>query len=303
MMRELRDLHSVVRRVDPDVVHLHSAKAGLVGRLLIRGSTPTVFQPHAWSFEAVEGTLRAAALRWEAFASRWTSVVIAVSEAEAAAGVSAGVTAPTRVCPNGVDTQRFTPRKRELARTSLGLPSAPLVLCMGRVTQQKGQDLLIRAWPRVLAQRPDARLLVVGDGPDREQLQRVAHGNELIPGATDVPELWYAAADVVALPSRWEGMALVPLEAMASARSVVAFDVPGVRECLVTDRGTAGAVVASEDLDAFVEALALRLSHDGLADREGMSGRRTTLATFDLKKTTQQVSRVVLDLAESPRVR
>ncbi|NEA48622.1 glycosyltransferase, partial [Streptomyces sp. SID10815] len=70
--------------VRPDLVHAHSAKAGLAGRLAVRGRIPTVFQPHAWSFEAVGGATAALALRWERWGTRWAARTVCVSEAERA---------------------------------------------------------------------------------------------------------------------------------------------------------------------------------------------------------------------------
>ncbi len=75
-------LRRTLRGLAPDLIHLHSAKAGLAGRLALRGAVPTVFQPHAWSFLAVRGALRAATLAWERFAIRWTTRVVCVSTAE-----------------------------------------------------------------------------------------------------------------------------------------------------------------------------------------------------------------------------
>lgn len=80
----------MIGRLRPDVLHAHSAKAGLAGRLAVRGGVPTVFQPHAWSFDAVGGATAALALRWERFGARWADRVLCVSEAERRAGEAEG---------------------------------------------------------------------------------------------------------------------------------------------------------------------------------------------------------------------
>ena len=232
---EVVRLSRIVAETGPDVVHLHSGKAGLAGRLVVRDRVPTVFQPHAWSFlDSLSGVQRAS-LRWERYAARWTTELVCVSTTERQLGESLGVHAPTTVLPNGIDLTVLPPGRRpatgsQPARCSGWTTSRPCV-CVGALTVQKGQQDLLADWPKVRAQVPDAQLLLVGDGPDRRALERLAEG---LPGVTfagartDVPT-WLAAADVVVIPSRWEGMALVPLEAMACARSVVATDVNGVR--------------------------------------------------------------------------
>ncbi|MCZ7430448.1 glycosyltransferase [Streptomyces sp. WMMC1477] len=237
-------LARLLRRLRPDLVHAHSAKAGLAARLALRGGLPTLYQPHAWSFDAVEGAPARLARSWERTAARWATRVVCVSDAERYRGAAAGIPARWSVLPNGVDLERFRPatadEKRHARRTLPaldGVPTdAPLVVCVARLCAQKGQDLLLRAWTHVRARCPEAHLVLVGDGPDRAHLLRAlsggAPGQVLLAGAAADPVPWYRAADLVVLPSRWEGMALAPLEAMASGRPVVLTDVTGARESL-----------------------------------------------------------------------
>ncbi len=277
-MAEARRLRAVVRRVRPDVVHLHSSKAGLAGRLALRGQVTTVFQPHAWSFHATGGITGRLSAAWERLAVRWTDLVVAVSGGELHEGYRNGI-APRRsvVAPNGVDVHRFIPHDQADARARLGLGDHPVAVCVGRLARQKGQDLLLRAWPGVAAAVPDAQLIIVGDGPDHDALLAlVSHGARLT-GPTDAPEDFYAVADVVVVPSRWEGMALVPLEAMACERSVVGFDVAGLAESV----GDAGAVVPMGDAQALTRELIRRLADRDLARREGQRGRVRAVTLHD----------------------
>lgn len=255
--------------VDPDLLHLHSAKAGLAGRLAAHGTVPTVFQPHAWSYEAARGPVAAAAVRWERYATRWTERLLCVSEAERASGLAHGVRGTWSVIPNGVDTGHFTPAEDPAAaRATLPAlsgtdPGAPLVVCVGRLCPQKGQDVLLDAWDTVAARLPGARLVLVGDGPDAGRLLARAPGGVLLAGAVADPLPWYRAADVVVQPSRWEGMALAPLEAMACGRPVVVTDVAGARESL-PDGDAAGCVVPVGDAPALAAALLRLLTDPGL---------------------------------------
>jgi glycosyltransferase involved in cell wall biosynthesis len=277
IVQETVRLSRLVASANPDVVHLHSAKAGLAGRLALRGRRPTVFQPHAWSFLAATGVIRAASVRWERFAARWTDGLVCVSDGEKAAGLAHGVHARTWVIPNGVDCAEWTPatgEDRAAARSRHGLPDRPLVVCIGRLCTQKGQSDLLDAWDAVRRAVPEAGLVLVGDGPDRAPLQTRA---DRMPGVllagerVDVAD-WLAAANVVVVPSRWDGMALVVLEAMARARSIVATDVAGVLETVPRE---AGAVVAVGDRTALARELVVRLRDGGRADAEGAAGRHS----------------------------
>jgi glycosyltransferase involved in cell wall biosynthesis len=274
---ELRALRSTLGDIKPDVVHLHSSKAGLA-RLVLRGRTPTIFQPHLWSFRVATGLLSRACRFWEAAASRWTTLLLCVSDDELKAGRTAGVTARAEVVCNGVDTRRLSPKTKA--------HDTPTAVCVGRLAHQKGQDLLLEAWPKVLAKVPDAELLVVGDGPMAAQLRSTEHPNTRWHGHSDAVDRFYAEADVVVLPSRAEGMALVPLEAMACGRSVVAFDVEGVGQSL----GDAGEVVPAGDTTALAQAIALRLADPELAAAEGKRGRLRAETLFDRDRMTDQIA-------------
>lgn len=304
VIAETLRLHRVLARLRPDVVHLHSSKAGLAGRLALRGKRPTVFQPHLWSFETARGPLRRASVGWERLASRWTDLVVCVSDDELAVGRKAEVTADAEVVCNGVDTTRFAPRDRSAARRKLGLPErAPIAVCLGRLAELKGQDQLLSAWPEVLRRVPGAQLVLAGDGPMgavwRDRHPMAAHGSVRWPGHTDDPAAFYTAADVVVLPSRAEGMALVPLEAMACARPVVAFDVGGMRQSIAD----AGTVVPQGDLDELAAAVAARLAGPELARLEGDRGRRRVELSFDRRRMTDQVTVLVEKLVTEEHIR
>lgn len=297
---EVLSLRRIVARHRPDIMHLHSAKAGLAGRIAIRGTLPTLFQPHAWSFAAARGPLRSATIAWERYAARWADEILCVSAAERAEGERVGISGRWRVVANGVDLDRFrppSPDEHRAARRMLDLGEEPLVVCAGRLSRQKGQDLLLAAWPAVRRGVPDARLVLVGDGELRDRLgRRLPPGVRLHGWTADVrPWLW--AADVVALPSRWEGMALSLLESMACGRSVVASDVSGVREALGDVRDDrAGAVVPPEDVTALADELARRLLDPDLAAAEGGAGRRRVLAGHDRRRGWEEIARLSLEV-------
>jgi glycosyltransferase involved in cell wall biosynthesis len=289
---ELWRLRSIAREVRPDVVHLHSSKAGMIGRLTFRGRVPTICQPHSWSFHAMNGRMRSVVLGWERLATRWADVLLCVSETERAEGAAAGV--PTRameVIHNGVDVTRWAYRDqadRVAARAALGLDeAAPLAVTVGRLCEQKGQDLIVRAWPSVSARVPGASLVLVGDGPARAELEAAARGQAGVSlvGDTDQVEAWLTAADVVVLPSRWEGLALALLEAAATGRGIVATDVGGVSEVLGDGPDAGGAIVSPSSasvVSELAEAVTARLADRGRADAEGLAARRRVEKSFTL---------------------
>jgi glycosyltransferase involved in cell wall biosynthesis len=294
-------LRALIERSRPDVVHLHAAKAGLAGRLGLRQQLPVLFQPHGWSWLAADGALRAASLAWERAAARRTDLLLCVGEAEAEQGRSHGVRGRYAVVHNGVDLNRFRPAgdgARAEARARLGIPAtAPLAVCVGRVTRQKGQDVLLAAWPDIRRRCPDARLALVGDGDLRPVLQALPSPGVTFAGAVDDVRDWLAAADVVVLPSRWEGLSLTVLEAFAVGRGVVVSDVPGLAEVVTPD---VGARVAPDDADLLADAVARRLLTRQLTRTEGAAAARHA-AGFDLRLTFERLAAETAAVVQSRR--
>ncbi|TQF07306.1 glycosyltransferase family 4 protein [Kitasatospora acidiphila] len=307
VLTEAAALRRLVRKAGPDVVHLHSAKAGLAGRLAVRGRVPTVFQPHAWSFAAATGVLADASTRWERYATRWATSVLCVSEQERADGLMARINADYTVIPNGVDLAHYTlaeRAERRAARLSLGLDlNEPLAVCVGRLCRQKGQDLLLAAWPAVARRVPGARLALVGGGPDAPVLAAQARAlpepyRVRLAGDVPDPRPWLAAADLVVLPSRWEGMALAPLEAMATGRPVLLTDVPGAREQLPPGDHQVGLIPAN-DPAALTNALAAALADPLECARRGAAARVWVCERHDISTVIARVSKLYRDSIES----
>ncbi|UED85257.1 glycosyltransferase [Streptomyces profundus] len=302
-----------IRRADPDVVHLHGDKAGLAGRLALRGRLPTVFQPHLWSFQAARGPSARLARHWERRATAWTDQVLCVGEDQRGAAALAGLDVPTTVLRAAVDLARLPPAgqvARRQARAALasvhGLPQrAPLVVCVGRLDERHGQDVLLRAWPRVVARVPGARLALVGDGPALASLRRAARQDVLFTGRTEDTLPWFAAADVVAAPARWGGIGMAPLEAMAVGRPVVLGDVGGAGESL-----PAGAdrhcLVPPGDPVALARSLEALLVGQELRATLGERARAHMAAVGDIRHTAATCARVYREVlarrAQGPAV-
>jgi glycosyltransferase involved in cell wall biosynthesis len=296
---EMAQLRRIIASALPDVIHLHSSKAGLCGRLIVRGRLPTLFQPHGWSFEAASGLLEWLVVAWERFGARWSHAIVCVSEAERHRGVERGIRARFRVIPNGVDTERFReadePARRE-ARLRLGIGEVPLVVCVGRLSRAKGQDVLVDAWPSVRKEVADAELALVGDGEDMEQLRRIAGPSVRFAGQRPDVVDWLAASDVVAVPSRWEGMSLGMLEAMATGRSIVITDVPGAREALAGH----GAIVPTEDPAALAAAIVERLRDHERRNVEGAASARRARESYDLRETLTRIAALCEEVLQRP---
>jgi glycosyltransferase involved in cell wall biosynthesis len=134
----------------------------------------------------------------------------------------------------------------------------------------------------------------VGDGPDRARLEATGLERVHWVGAQKDVAAWFAAADIVVVPSRWDGMSCALLEAMASGRSVVATDVDGVREALRCD-----GIVPSEDPRSLADAVVARLRDPELAASEGRGNRARAEALYDLRTQIARLSEIDAELTRS----
>jgi glycosyltransferase involved in cell wall biosynthesis len=196
------------------------------------------------------------------------------------------------VMRNGVDLQRFRPLPQAEARAQLGLAGAPLLLSVGYLIERKGHHVAIEALAHLLPSHPEARLVIVGEGEERERLRALARSlgveaHLTLAGAQPNAELlrWYSAADVFVLASSREGWANVLLEAMACGTPVVATDIWGTPE--VVAEAVAGRLVSKRTGEAFAEAISqlLQAGTDRAAVRayaEGFSWSSTTQAQLAL---------------------
>lgn len=294
--RETRDLQRIIDRWRPDIIHLHSAKAGLVGRLAVRGRIPTVFQPHAWSFHAARGPAGSVAARWERFASRWTTATVNVGDHERQIGESNGIAGPFHRILNRADVADWGPDDRAVARRTLGIPAdSPVAVCVARLCEQKGQDRLLAIWDRVRAEVPGARLYLVGPEQEGVPIGHVRPDGVFLVGPA-APRPWYAAADAVLLPSRWEGLPMVALEAEAAGRVVIATGEAGAAGFLEPDDQVPGA-----DLDALARRVIYRLADRAGTDDAGRIARRRAEARPGIHSISTELRDLYIQVMSADR--
>jgi glycosyltransferase involved in cell wall biosynthesis len=229
----------------------------------------------------------------------WADRVICVSEA-LAQDVRADCPAAAslmRTVWNGVDSAWLSsPGNRNKVRKEWCVSEGPVLLTVARLEKEKGHRFLIQALPELLAEWPSLVCLFVGEGESREALLDLAreHGVDQscrFVGSKDDVVDWYAAADVVVLPSLSEGFPFVVLEALAMARPVVATSVNGVPE--IIHDGCTGLLVPPRNPKALEAALRTLLRDPCLAARLGRAGQQEVAARFTAEKMVHHTVRVI----------
>ncbi|HUT74953.1 MAG TPA: glycosyltransferase [Armatimonadota bacterium] len=310
-LADLRALAALIRlcgRGGFDIVHTHSTKGGILGRLAAaRCRVPVVVHTvHAVPFHDAQRPLIRWASRWaERLAAGWCDRLIAIGDTVGEDFVRAGVCARRDIVTirSGIDFSRFdAPVDGAAARQRLGLaPGQPVVGAVGHLLEAKGYPYLLEAARMLRTRFPDLRVLIVGEGPLERELRvrsralGVADCCLFLGRRDDVPEL-LRAMDVFAQASLWEGVPRAVQEAMYVGLPVVATAIAGTAEIVGHD--ATGLLVPARDAAALARALAELLTDPERAARLGAQGRRRISGEFSVARTVQRTAALYLELWE-----
>jgi glycosyltransferase involved in cell wall biosynthesis len=307
-------LARLIRRERPDILHTHTAKAGTVGRvaaLLAGGRRPpiVVHTFHGHVLRGYFGPLRTWFFRQlERWLARHTTALIAVSPQVRDDLVALGVAPAERfvVVRLGVELgERVTGEQdgRTESRRYLGIgPERFAVGWIGRMTPVKRTDDVLVAFKQLRETGVDAVLCLVGDGPDRPQLEQRAHElgvirDTLFLGYQEDVAPFYAAFDALILPSSNEGTPVSAIEALAAGRPVVATRVGGVPD--VVQEGEDGFLVEPGATDDLAERLARLAREPELRERMGRAGRDRVLPRYAVERLVDDIDRLYRSLLTS----
>lgn len=302
-------LRRVFDELRPDVIHTHQVGAlfyaGPVARKL---GIPVVVHTEHGNHLRTNGSKfirrqRKCWLSW--WAARSTSRFFCVSSNIAEEMTTRRIVPPRKLAVlfNGIDTEPFLkPVDRAAVRESLGIPpEAPVLGTVGRLSEIKRQDLLIEGFAKLLRKRPDAHLVLVGDGPMRGELEALTEKLKLcdrvhFAGYQSAPERSLAAMDVFVLSSRMEGLPLSILEAWAAGRPVVASAVGGVKDLI--EHGRTGLLFPSGDELQLVDRMNELLGDASYAKELGNAGRNEVLTRYDLGRMAGDYNRHYRELLD-----
>ena len=303
--RTYRHLVRLLGEINPDIVHTHSSKAGILGRRAAhRAKNPAVVHTiHGLAFTASTNP----AINWiykmlEKRAAPLTTRIVCVADAMREQSLAAGIGRPEQYVTiySGMETEPFLnpPTPREQVRSSLGITNENIVVgTIARLFDLKGHDDLLQIAPQLCCQFPNLRFLWVGDGLLRPRLE--AEMNRL--GLRDrfiltgmvppqrVPKLT-AAMDLLVHPSRREGLARALPQAGLAGIPAIAYDIDGNREG-IRDAVT-GMVLPPFDVAKLSDAIATLAKDESLRRRMGQAGRQFALARFDAKVMVQALDRL-----------
>jgi glycosyltransferase involved in cell wall biosynthesis len=305
-------LRSFLAKERPDIVHTHSSKTGILGRLAARASNikGVVHTVHGYSF-AGESTplLRFIFKMLERIAAFACDKIIVLNASDAEISqMSLGIS-PNKLAliPNGVDVNVYSPPAIEFRnafrKEVFGLINRDhlLVAMIGRLSSQKNPHCFLRAALSVAEKHSDVSFVMVGDGELRAELnaiiQQSRHSERffMLGWRRDVPDI-LRAIDMMVLPSRWEGMPLAILEAMAVGAPVICSDIPGNNH-IVSDR-VDGNLFPMDDSASLADAIEDLIIHPSVRASYASNGRSKILSNYSLDVRMRHVLALYRDLVE-----
>ncbi len=310
-LRAIVQLAQLIRRERPTILHTHTAKAGAVGRiaaLLARGARPpiVIHTFHGHVLRGYFGRVKTFGFRTlERWLARTSTALVAVSPEVRDDLVALGVAPASKftVVRLGIDLPRRVDNdaaQRREARRQMGLRDEAFVVgWVGRMTAVKRTELVVRALQDLVARNVDAFVVLVGDGPDRDQLERYAHELGVIKrclflGYQEDVARFYDAIDVLVLPSINEGTPVSVIEALAARRPAVATRVGGVPD--VVRDGIDGFLVDADDVDALATRLAELAADPELRARMGEAGHARVIERYAVARLVDDVDRLYREL-------
>jgi len=307
-------IRRILQRFQPDVVHTHSAKAGLLGRtaawsLQVPAIVHTVHGApfHPYQAALARGFFRAC----ERWAARRCHRLVCVAQALADQLVASGV-APREKCLtvySGMEVEPFLEADKFRAEYRGRLGWGPEQIVVGKIARLfylKGHEYLLAAAPKILAQTPQVRFLLIGDGilrPKIEQQIRQAGLEEYfrllgLVRPEEIPR-WIAAMDILVHVSLREGLARALPQALLVGRPVVSFDIDGAREVVLPDK--TGYLVRPKDADGLAEAVVRLVGDPQLRCQLAEEGRRRCGEMFPHQRMTAQLRALYLELLQEAK--
>lgn len=309
-----RRLSRLLKAMQPDIVHTHQSKAGILGRLAARNArVPIIVNGiHIVPFENVSIFKRAVYITAERFAARFTDLHISVSRGVMKLYIQARVGDPRdhRVVHSGFDLDRFinaTPLDwRTIPELSRFTSKPPIILMLAALEPRKRHVEFVRSFPRLLASIPNAQLLFVGAGPIKDAVEAAIKEYGLsesvhILGYRTDPEKLIAVSDVCTLVSEREGLPRVLMQYVAAGKPSVLTDLPGLDEVL--ENGVNGFLVPKNDIGGAIDHISALLKDPKLHAQISQGALASDLNSWRTATMCRRVLELYHELHEQRRVR
>ena len=295
-LKAMAEIGRAVDDFNPDIVHCHSTVAGFWARLCIKNRIPTIFTAHGWAFTEGVSFLRKNLIVWaEKLAAKYCSKIICVSEYDKQLALKYKIVPEGKIITihNGVEIDKAKSLKRKAQNNN----SKCKIVFVGRLAEPKDPILLIKTYNELTEEvKAKSEVLIVGEGEKRKELEKFIKENKLnekvkLFGSLSREKVFeiLRESNIFVLTSNYEGFPITILEAMSCGLPIIASNVGGIREIVVSETGY---LVNKLDIEAFKKALTELIENPELRERMGENARKKVEDNFSLEKMLRETEKV-----------
>lgn len=301
------NLKKLIAEVKPDLVHLHSSKAGVLGKLASYvNKVPVIYNAHGWSFSMdISNFKKYIYILIERFTSKFCDVIVNISNYEYMLAKQYKIAPDNKMITihNGIDTNKFDSYNMHLKEDilkELGIPNNAFIIGMvARISAQKDPVKFVNIAQRICERIDNAYFVLVGDGEQRAKIENIISEYKLndrikITGWVNDVNKYLSIFDIAILTSRWEGFGLVIAEYMAASKPVVASNIGGIPE-LIADKYN-GDLVNLDDIDGFVQSILILSKDEELRNRYIYNSKKILKEKFNINKLVSNHEELYIDI-------
>ncbi|MCS6104936.1 glycosyltransferase family 1 protein [Clostridium botulinum] len=296
-------LYKLIKKYNPDLIYVHSSKAGALGRIansIIK--KPIIYNPHGWAFNMnVSNKKKFIYKTVEKVLAKKCDKIIAISDQEKRSAIEKNICNEEKieVIFNGIDIEEYKNNivdKHDIIKR-LNIPSDSIVIGMvGRISKQKAPDIFIKAAAKIKQKIPNAFFVIVGDGDERKEIEKLLlelglGDSALITGWVKNTYKYIQAFDIAMLLSRWEGFGLAIAEYMVCGVPVIATNVDAIPN-LVTNNEN-GLLVEKDNIEQVVNSTLKLLKDKTFQNKLIENSKIKVKEKFDVKRVAVEHQRVI----------
>lgn len=297
-------IRKIIKKYNPDVVYLHSSKAGAIGRIANLGfKNISLYNPHGWAFNMNCNSIKKKIYLYiEKLLAPLCTFIIAISDFEKECAIENRVCKvdKIKVIYNGIDIDEYEEKKKKftLTREDLGIPKdAYIIGTVGRLTEQKAPDTFIEAAKKIKNKYSNTFFIMVGDGELKDKVKELIKGSNLensvlITGWVDEPMEYIELFDQAMLLSRWEGFGLVLPEYMLARKPIIATEVDAIPNLISNNEN--GMLVGMDAIEEVAATSEVLINDDYKSELMIKRAENIVRDKFNIKRVIEEFEKIIV---------
>ena len=301
-LRAIIKIRKLIKKYNPDIIYMHSSKAGAIGRIANIGiKNKSIYNPHGWAFNMNCSNKKKLIYRYiENILALFVDEIIAISDFEKESAIQNKICSPKkiRVIYNGIDIDDYKNKSNQytITRRKIGIPEDAYIIGMvGRISEQKAPDTFVQVAAKVKDIIPEAFFIIVGDGDERKKIEKLIDDLDLkrsfmITGWVEEPMEYIELFDQAMLLSRWEGFGLVLAEYMVAEKPIIATNIDAIPNLI--DDNVNGILIDVDQVEQAVKAIKELYENKEECQRMVTNSKNKVERDFDIRRVALQHEKI-----------